>query len=253
MTARQPYLRAPQVLLWPGPQYSDDVREFQGIPAIERAPSGKLWATWYGGGTGEGRFNYVMLVTSEDDGATWSKLKLVIDPDGDGPVRAFDPCLWHDPVGRLWLFWAQGYEGHTDDRSGVWAIVTAQADAEDPHWSRPERLCDGIMLNKPTVLSEHVLAKVGLAPFIEDVVGPELVPARKPAPDHVLAALERLGRRPEEAVMVGDGTTDVLSGRAAGVATIAVLWGYRTRDQLSEARPDRFAATVEELTELLAP
>src|SRR5580692_11122757 len=71
----------------PGPEYADAVRMFQGIPGIERAANGRLWATWYGGGTGEDFHNYVMLVTSSDDGRTWSSLKLVLDPDRDGPVR----------------------------------------------------------------------------------------------------------------------------------------------------------------------
>jgi predicted neuraminidase len=122
---------------------------FQGIPGIERAPNGRLWAVWYGGGVGEGDENYVMLVTSADDGRTWSDLKLVIDPPD--PVRAFDPCLWHDPRGRLWLFWAQSYH-HFDGRAGVWAILTSDSGSESPTWSEPRRLCNGVVLNKPTVL-----------------------------------------------------------------------------------------------------
>ena len=51
--------------------------------------------------------------------------------------------------------------------------------------------------------------------------------------------------------MVGDGTTDILAGRAAGCATVAVLWGYRTRDELRGCAPDHFAASVEELAALL--
>lgn len=149
----EPYLVPPQIYHAPPPQYADTERQFQGIPGIERSPSGRLWATWYGGGITEDRHNYVMLTTSANDGHTWSDLKLVIDPDGDGPVRAFDPCLWHDPNGRLWLFWAQGYERQADERSGVWAITTDQSHTENPTWSKPIRLCDGIMMNKPTVLS----------------------------------------------------------------------------------------------------
>lgn len=147
------YLRPPPILRSPGPHYADENRCFQGIPGIERAPSGRLWATWYGGGNGEDRHNYVMLSTSEDGGNSWSGLGLVIDPDAAGPVRAFDPCLWHDPDGRLWLFWAQGYENHTDDRSGVWAIKTRQSGVAEPDWSAPVRICDGIMMNKPVVTS----------------------------------------------------------------------------------------------------
>ena len=44
-----------------GPEYSDSTRLFQGIPGIERAANGRLWATWYGGGVGETEHNYVML------------------------------------------------------------------------------------------------------------------------------------------------------------------------------------------------
>ena len=147
------YLRAPGVLTRPGPEYADDSRRFQGIPSLELAPSGRLWAAWYGGGVGEDRDNYVLLATSGDGGNTWSPPTLVVAPDRDGPVRAFDPCLWHDPDGRLWLFWAQGYEGHTDERNGVWAITTAQSAIDNPVWSEPVRICDGIMINKPIVLS----------------------------------------------------------------------------------------------------
>jgi len=143
-------LRTPPVHQPPGPEYADSTRIFQGIPGLERAPGGRLWATWYGGGPGEGPENYVMLATSGDDGRSWSKVQLVIDPPGEG--RAFDPCLWHDPSGRLWLFWAQAYH-HRSGRVGTWAMVTKASDAAEPTWSEPRRLCDGIMMNKPTVLA----------------------------------------------------------------------------------------------------
>jgi hypothetical protein len=135
----------------PGPEYADNVRMFQGIPGIERAANGRLWATWYGGGTGEDRFNYIMLVTSNDDGKTWSSLKLVLDPDRDGPVRAFDPCLWHDPAGKLWLFWAQ--RGGSE-MPQLFAMSTTDSGSPDPKWTEPRRIADGIMMNKPTALKD---------------------------------------------------------------------------------------------------
>ena len=147
------YLHPPRIVTSPGPEYADESRKFQGIPGLELGPSGRLWATWYGGGVTEDRNNHILVATSPDKGQTWSPVRLVVDPDGDGPVRAFDPCLWHDPRGRLWLFWAQGYERHTDHRSGVWAITTLQSDAENPFRSEPTRICDGIMMNKPIALS----------------------------------------------------------------------------------------------------
>jgi hypothetical protein len=151
--ALDPALKPPPINNAPGAEYGDDTRTFQGIPGIERAANGRLWVVWYAGGPdepGEGAGNYVLLVTSDDDGKTWSGPRTVIDPPG--LVRAYDPCLWHDPLDRLWLFWAQSYH-LWDGRAGVWAMATDKSHRAQPHWSAPRRLCDGIALNKPTALS----------------------------------------------------------------------------------------------------
>ena len=137
----------------PGPKYADSTRLFQGIPGLERAPNGRLWAVWYAGGPDEpteGPGNYVVVVTSTDDGRTWSEPQLVIDPPGD--VRAYDPTLWHDPEGRMWLFWAQSSH-KWDGRSGVWEMHTSNSGDGQPRWSSPRRICDGIMMNKPTAVT----------------------------------------------------------------------------------------------------
>jgi len=124
-------------------------RLWQGIPGIERAANGRLWAAFYSGGEGEGADNYVALVTSEDDGENWSDLRYIVSPPGE--VRAYDPCLWHDPGGRLWLFWAQSRQWF-DGRCGVWASVCDDSGSAAPNWSKPRRIANGIMMNKPTVL-----------------------------------------------------------------------------------------------------
>ncbi len=142
----------PQVISSPGPEYAGSTRKFQGIPSLTRAPQGRLWAVWYGGrGAGEDHHNYVIAVTSGDDGKTWSQEALVIDPDGEGPVRAFDPEAWIDPDGKLWIFWAQAV-GHDGTEGGVWAVTTNTPDVEKPQWSDPRRITDGVMMCKPMVL-----------------------------------------------------------------------------------------------------
>ncbi len=150
---RPAFLEPPQVLTNPGPEYAGEARQFQGIPSLARSPQGRLWATWYGGPTpGEDQNNYVILVTSGDDGMTWTEEKVIIDPDGEGPVRAFDPQMWLDPEGRMWAFWAQAIR-HEGTVGGAWAIVSENPDDEDAQWSAPRRLTDGVMMNKPFVLS----------------------------------------------------------------------------------------------------
>lgn len=143
-----PALNPPRIHLSPGVEYSDAYRRFQGIPGVERAPNGRLWAVWYSGDIREGPRNYLVLVSSGDDGKTWSAPQMIVDPDGF--VRAFDACLWLDPVKRLWLFWSQA-AGHWDGRAGVWAMMTAQPGAARPEWSAPRRIADGVVMNKPIV------------------------------------------------------------------------------------------------------
>lgn len=139
------------------PKHHAASRRFQGIPALEVTSSGRLWASWYGGGGGEGPENYVLLSSSADGGQTWVE-ELVIDPPGN--IRAYDPALWIDPLGRLWWFWAQclSSAGENDlsntiydGRAGVWAVLADNPAA--PVWSSPVRIANGIMMNKPTVLS----------------------------------------------------------------------------------------------------
>jgi len=127
-------------------------RKFTGIPSFAITNKGKMWATWYSGITpDEDKNNYVVVSASSDEGNNWGE-KLIIDPDGDGPVRAFDPEVWIDPTGKLWIFWAQTI-GHDGTVAGVWAITSINPDAENPKWSAPKRLTNGIMMCKPTVLS----------------------------------------------------------------------------------------------------
>jgi AraC-like DNA-binding protein len=143
-------LQPVELITAPSEKYAAAHRMFQGIPAIERTRGGRLWAAFYSGGKGEGAENCVLLVTSGDDGHTWTSPILVVDPPGK--VRAFDPCLWIDPLGRLWLCWAQSY-GLYDGRCGVWAIVCDWPESAQPLWTKPRRIGNGVMLNKPTVLS----------------------------------------------------------------------------------------------------
>ncbi len=151
----QAFMNPPQVIKADDENYqAQDTRKFEGISSLAVSPKGRLWVVWYAGPTpGEDKNNYVVVATSGDDGKSWKEL-FIIDPDGPGEVRAFDPEVWLDPQGRVWVFWAQH---PASDRlnafSGTWAMVTENPDDEDAVWSAPRRLTDGIMMCKPTVLS----------------------------------------------------------------------------------------------------
>lgn len=133
-------------------RYKNENREFSGISSIAITPKGRIWAVWYAGITpDEDVNNYVVLATSDDKGNSW-KETVIIDPDQEGPVRAFDPELWIDPTGKLWVFWAQCID-HDGTVAGVWAITTNYPEVENPDWTATRRLTNGIMMCKPLVLS----------------------------------------------------------------------------------------------------
>lgn len=154
------FLLQPRIIKNPATveDYSPQNRKITMVPSIAVSRNGRFWATWYAGITpGEDRNNYVVLATSDDQGDTWEEV-LVIDPDGPGPVRAFDPQVWIDPDGRLWFFWAQSYEKdqftyYNGVNTGVWVLTTSDSEKKNPSWSEPRRITDGIMMNKPIVLS----------------------------------------------------------------------------------------------------
>jgi hypothetical protein len=120
---------------------------------IERTPGGRLWACWVAGG--DSPQAYFVLATSDDDGRTWSKPRLVVDSHSKELPRERSILvgnLWTDPLGKLWLIFDQSMDMF-DGRAGVWATVCENPDADSPAWSAPKRIWHGVTLNKPTVLS----------------------------------------------------------------------------------------------------
>ncbi|HVJ84688.1 MAG TPA: sialidase family protein [Caulifigura sp.] len=143
----------PELNTSPLPKYDNDKLDYGMTIGIERTPKGRLWACWVAGGDSPKAF--FVLATSDDDGETWSKPRVVVD--AHSPTIPMDRSvlvgnLWTDPAGRLWLIFDQSMDMF-DGRAGVWAAVCENPDADQPTWSKPRRIWHGVTLNKPTVLS----------------------------------------------------------------------------------------------------
>ena len=83
-----------------------------------------------------------------------------------------------------------------------------------------------------------ILQNNGIDKYFETVVtvNDQLTP--KPAPDTVLALLERMDIKATETLVVGDTTFDIEMGNRAGCKTCAVTWGNHSRELLQTACPD---------------
>ena len=81
--------------------------------------------------------------------------------------------------------------------------------------------------------------KLGLDHFFVKILGAQPhVFKSKPSPEGILIILKELNINPKNALMVGDSTHDVQAGKAAGLYTCAVTYGYRSKDILLAAKPD---------------
>jgi len=74
---------------------------------------------------------------------------------------------------------------------------------------------------------------------------------RKPHPEPLLLALERLGLAPAECVYVGDSPEDVAMARAAGVLSIGIPGGFPNREALTASAPDLLAPSLKAAVETL--
>jgi len=96
----------------------------------------------------------------------------------------------------------------------------------------------GIVTSGDRVRVGRELDDLGVASLFEVVVCAEDIVYRKPHPEALLLALDKLGVGAAEAVYVGDSPEDVQMARAAGVTAVGIPGGFPNRDALAAARPD---------------
>lgn len=82
---------------------------------------------------------------------------------------------------------------------------------------------------------------------IEYALGDQPSLRRKPAPDAVLAVMSHWNLAPEECLFVGDSETDVQTAQNAGIPCLSVLWGFRSKEELTAAGATAFIATPDEI------
>ena len=109
----------------------------------------------------------------------------------------------------------------------------------------------GIVTSKSEALALRGLAYVGLASYMDTIVGCDASSRHKPDPEPVRIALHRLDASPGETVFVGDSVHDLLAGNAAGVTTAAALWGAFRREDLEPGAPGAWLSGIGELVGLV--
>ena len=105
----------------------------------------------------------------------------------------------------------------------------------------------GIVTSKKGDVARRSLKALNLTDFFKVIVTPESTVQHKPDPAPVLFAMDTLGCRPDECMMVGDSPYDLLSGKRAGALTCGVEYTKLDINVLKATDPDYMIAEVGQL------
>ena len=169
--------------------------------------------------------------------------------DGDGNDEAFFRSALEYFLGY--------YRLHKLDHTTVYdgipetlaALANGSLQAEADRSARPTRLM-AVLSNKPVNPSRDIVAAMGLAEYFVRIYGGNSFPTKKPDPLGVRTILEETGIAAAEALMIGDSSIDVLTGRNAEMWTCGVTYGFAPHS-LQEVAPDVVVDGPRELGELL--
>ncbi len=130
---------------------------------------------------------------------------------------------------------------HTRPYPGVDALIRGLAG----------RRAQAVATNKPGFWAREIVARLGWAEAVPQVVGGGDVERLKPAPDMVDLLLRQTGVPAAQAVVVGDMDVDLELARGAGLSFVGVAWGLGGRMQLEGAGAELVVDTAAELAAAL--
>jgi len=114
-----------------------------------------------------------------------------------------------------------------------------------------KKIAIAVLTNKPHAIAEYTCKKFFKDFEFDYIAGQNDNELPKPDTTVLKRVIKNLKLNNDEVVMVGDGEADVMVAKNAGIKSIAVLWGYRTKEQLAEVGAVNFVENTQELLELI--
>jgi len=139
---------------------------------------------------------------------------------------------------------------HTTVYEGIPEVLAGLAEVSDPVATNGVQRQMAVLSNKPVNPSRQIVEALGLGDFFVRIYGGNSFTTKKPDPLGVRTILEETGVAAEEALIIGDSSVDVLTGRNAGLWTCGVTYGFAPHT-LEETPPDVLIENPRELGELL--
>jgi len=105
-----------------------------------------------------------------------------------------------------------------------------------------------VLSNKPDDFTQVFVSTLFPGVTFGRVFGNREQVPKKPDPTGALEIAHYFGSEPSSCLFVGDTSVDILTGKAAGMTSIGVTWGFRERLELERAGADIIINKPEELT-----
>jgi len=109
-----------------------------------------------------------------------------------------------------------------------------------------------VVTSKPQVYANTIIDHLALRPYFSQVYGSELTGERSDKAELIAHVLRSEAIAPANAYMIGDRLHDVLGAKRNGLRAAGVLWGYGSREELSDAGADELFRTMPELVRSFA-
>jgi phosphoglycolate phosphatase len=110
-----------------------------------------------------------------------------------------------------------------------------------------------VISNKTIEFVGPLIDRLTIGRYFKRVIGADSGLPLKPAPDALLKIMSEFKAPKEHTLIVGDGTTDVRAGKAAGIITCCVTYGFRSEMELRAIEPDYIIHDFSELKTLFTP
>ncbi len=106
--------------------------------------------------------------------------------------------------------------------------------------------------SKPEAFALRILKFFRIEQYFDTVVGSTMDGSLINKGDIIRVALEKIGAPDKKyCVMIGDRSHDIIGAKQNGIDSIGVLYGYGSREELREARPDYIAENFEEIEKII--
>lgn len=154
-----------------------------------------------------------------------------------------------------------------NDEHLIEEVLKDYQEAYTRNWNKKSRPYDGIMecledlksrniisavlSNKPHHFTEICVESLIGNEHFDVVLGQREGVEKKPSPIGALEICHTIKVNPKDVVFVGDTNVDILTGVAAGMTTIGVLWGFREEEELREAGANFIISSPSQILEVI--